>query len=195
MDGFPPMPAEIVRLISIEAVRVRGAKRAVRLRLVNRSWNREVMEALFESGISDSFGSLGPVFWPKHLMHKLRQRENLLSRPLRLIRRAAQHVVAFRSGEPNYENHDAVQEYLWEICQLSEDCNVLGPCWPSIFEVPEQMDPIQDSDEDFKQTLLAAAAATNDLALVRELLPLMQGCVHLIYGRDRQESVQLRPRM
>ncbi|GJC87849.1 hypothetical protein ColLi_10687 [Colletotrichum liriopes] len=189
------MPAEIVRLISIEAVRVRGVKRAVRLRLVNRSWNREVMEALFESGISDSFRAFSPVFWPKHLMHKLRQRENLLSRPLRLIRRTAQRVVAFRSGEPNYENHDAVQEYLWKICQLSHACNVLGPCWPSFFKVSEQMDPIQDSDEDFKQTLLAAAAATNDLALVRELLPLMQGCVHLIYGRFRQESVQLRPWM
>ncbi|KAK1978349.1 hypothetical protein LZ30DRAFT_729153 [Colletotrichum cereale] len=192
MDGFPPMPVEIVRLIFLEAVRARGLKRAVRLRFVNKSWDHEVIDAIVESGILDGLWHItDTVFWPKYFMQKLRQSENLSQRPLRLTRLAAQRVVAFRSGDPNFENHDATQEYLWELCRLPPGANPRGSWMPHWFDVPTQIDPIHESDDDFIETLLAAAAATNDVALVRELLPSVQGRPDLVYRYD--DDLQKRP--
>lgn len=194
MDGFPPLPGEVVRLIAIEAVRARSVKRAVRLRFVNRSWNREITEAMVESGILDNHQRVAySCFWPKVLMHKIRLSDNLPSRKLRLIRRAAQRVVAFRTGKPDSENHESLQDYLWDICQLSPDASVVGPWYSYWFTPEEQMTPIHDSHEDFRETLLAAAAATNDLALVEELLPTMQDFPYLVYqnGDKEHQSVPL----
>ncbi|KAK8062840.1 hypothetical protein PG997_014937 [Apiospora hydei] len=118
---------------------------------------------------------------------KIRRGDKLPSRDYGLIRRAAQRVVAFRIGEPESANSEALQDYLREIYQFSRHAWSLSHYWPVWFTpdiqmIPvEDMPPIRDSDEDFKQTLLAAAAATNDLALVRELLPTMQGRPDLVY--------------
>lgn len=43
MDGFPLLLLEVSRQILFEAVQLRGLKRAVRLRFVSRSWDRETM--------------------------------------------------------------------------------------------------------------------------------------------------------
>lgn len=190
------MPGEIVRLIGIEAVRARGVKRAVRLRLVNGSWNREITEAIVESGILNGHQKVAEsCLWPKLLMHKIRLGDNLPSRKLRLIYRAAQRVVAFRAGKSGSENPEALQAYLWDICQLSPEASVYGPRRMHGFFMPdEHVTPIHDSDDDFRETLLAVAAATNDLALVQELLPSMQDFPHLVYqnGRKQHMSVYFR---
>ncbi|KAK1969124.1 hypothetical protein LY78DRAFT_630543 [Colletotrichum sublineola] len=182
MGGFTSMPVEIIRLIFIEAVRVRGLKRAVRLRFVSKFWDREVTDAIVESGIINDRRCIENSFlWPKFFMQKLRQSDNLSSRPLRLIRRAAERVVAFRSGDPNFKSHEATQEYLWELCQLPPHSSKCGGWLPQWFDVPEKIDPVHESDDDFMATLLSAATITNDVALVRELLPSVQGRPTLIY--------------
>ncbi|KAK8022733.1 hypothetical protein PG993_013500 [Apiospora rasikravindrae] len=199
MDGFAPsVPPELTRLIFLEAVKARGPKRAVRLRLVSRSWNLEATEALLESDIFDKWPMRNPVspFWPKYLMRQLRRSESLLSRPLRILRQVAQRTVAFRTRTQETD-HDTykqlVEEYLWEICQVDPRCTGL-PYW---LETPplelEQMDPVQDSDLEFKQAMLAAAAATNDLAFVQELLPSFRDFPGLIYqnGEYHDEDYEL----
>ena len=182
MDGFPTLPLEISRLILVEAVRLRGIKRAARLRFVSQSWNREITEAIFESGMLDGLGLLHlSPFWPKYLTYKIMRRDKPLSRALCIIRRVAERVLAFR-GQGN-SNVDALRQYVLEICQLSPHCNRCGPGYQSWFEVPEQMEAGRksiDDSEEFKEALLAAAAYTNDIALVRQLLPAMQEYPYLI---------------
>ncbi|KAK7959232.1 uncharacterized protein PG986_004086 [Apiospora aurea] len=181
MDGFPIMPTEIDRLIAIEAVRL---------------WNREISDAIIESGILDNNQKVAlSCFWPRFVMHKIRRGDKLPSREYGLIRRAAQRVVAFRTGEPESANSEALQEYLWEICQFSRHAQSLSLCWPVWFTPdiqmvhPDEIAPIRDSDEDFKQTILAAAAATNDLPLVRELLPTMQDRQGLVYQTGESRHI------
>ncbi|KAK8132284.1 hypothetical protein PG999_000457 [Apiospora kogelbergensis] len=191
MDGFINMPPEIVRLIAIEAVKARRVNRAVRLRLVNRSWNREITEAMIESGILDGHPRVAySCFWPRLLMHKLRRADNRASRELRLIRRVAQRVVAIRTAKPVSENHEAVQDCLWELCQLSPDANVSMLWYQGLFTPDKRMAPIRDSDEDFQETLLAAAAATNDVALVQKLYATIRDCPCLV---DRHEAASFEP--
>ncbi|KAH8665252.1 hypothetical protein BGZ60DRAFT_516492 [Tricladium varicosporioides] len=188
MDGFPALPVEIARLILIEAVRVRGIKRATRLRFVSQSWNREVTEAIFQSGILDGLDQLYvSPFWPNYVTNIILRKGLPLSRSLRIIRQVAERVLAFRGGS---SSDDALRQYILEICQLSPRCNRCGSHgrW---LEVPEQieagMEIVEDFDEDFKETLLAAAACTNDIALVKQLLPVMQDCPYLIAQEGAHE--------
>ncbi|KAK7963592.1 ankyrin [Apiospora saccharicola] len=201
MDGFPPsVPPEVTRLIFLEAVKARGSKRAVRLRLVSRSWNLEATEALLESGMFYDRSMRNPVspFWPKYLMRQLRQRESLCSRPLRILRKVAQRTVSFRTRtqETDDDTYNRwIEEYLWEICQLYPRC-IRVPYWldaPSLELWP--IEPIQDAELEIKQAMLAAAAATNDLALVQELLPSFQDFPGLISqdGEYHDEDYKLQP--
>ncbi|KAL0933473.1 multiple ankyrin repeats single KH domain [Colletotrichum truncatum] len=184
MDGFPPMPVEIARLIAIEIVRARGIKRALRLRRVNRSWDHGIVEAIVESGILEE-NPKKKAHWTllkaKYVMHKLQQREDLLSRGLRIVRKAAQRLVALRTGKPESETQEEVQKVLWEFCKATQDfCGVTDD---SYFEVPKEIEPIDDSDEAFRGAMVAGAVALKDLHLLRQVLPLVedQDSEHLIY--------------
>lgn len=172
MDGFPTLPIEIARLILVQAVRVRGIKRAARLRFVSQSWNREVTEVIFQSGILDDLQTLrcSPL-WPRYLTYKTMHQGTPLSRQLCIIRRVAERVLLFR-GEGSSE--DALGTYIFEIFQLCQDLCCFH------LHITEQMESLEDSDEDFKEALLAAAACTNDIALVKQLLPAMQDCLYMI---------------
>ncbi|GKT92226.1 multiple ankyrin repeats single KH domain [Colletotrichum tofieldiae] len=191
MDGFPPVPAEITRLIAIEIVRARGIKRALRLRRVNRSWDHEIVEAIVESGILEENPKMKAYWTPfkaKYVMHKLQQREGLLSRGLRIVRKAAQRLVALRTGKPESETQEEVQEVLWEFCKVTQDfCRVTADSW---FEVPEEITPIDDSGEAFRGALVAGAVALNDLHLLQQVLPLVedQDSRHLIYMQKEMEE-------
>ncbi|KAF4609458.1 hypothetical protein G7Y89_g15858 [Cudoniella acicularis] len=182
MDGFPTLSIEIVRLILIEAVRVRGVKRAARLRLVSRSWNREVTEAILQSGILDGLDNLfSSSFWPQYITNRTFRKEPL-SRSFRIIRQVAERVLVFR-GESISD--DALRQYVLDICQSFPSHMGLSSIINPRLEAPAEqrkagMEIIEDSDEDFKGTLLAAAACTNDIALVKHLLPAMQDCLYLI---------------
>ena len=168
--GFPIfVPPEVVRPIFVAAVRARCLERALRLRLVCRSWDQEATQALVESDMLDVCPHIimKASVWPRPLMRKLQPTPSKLSRPLRIIRQVAKHTVSFRLRGARPDNfHDLVEDDLWKICQL--DTNTMNPA--SWFTPPDQIVDIQDSDDDFKTTLLTVAAATNDLDLVRHLL-------------------------
>ncbi|KAK8052325.1 ankyrin [Apiospora rasikravindrae] len=181
MEGFPTLPIEVARMIMTEAVKARGLERATRLRFVSRSWKREVTDAIIGSGLLDGHKELPrSPFWPEYLMRHLVQTHRPLSRALRMMRLAAECVVAFRSGKAlgsGSDDPDAVRQYLWEICQLFPRNYHSTQEYQALFLVPEIIAPIHETDEDFKLVLLAAAAATNDVALVEQLLPTMpEGC-------------------
>lgn len=201
MDGFPPsVPPEIIRLIFLHAVQARCLKRAMRLRLVSRSWNLEATEALLECDMSDNRPMRNPVlpFWPMYLMRQLRRREGegMSSRPLRILRQVAQRIVAFRTRAQETD-HDTskqlVEGYVWEICQVDPRCTRI-PYWlDSPWRKLEHVEPIMDSDLEFKQAMLAAAAITNDIAFVQELLPSFRDFPGLIYqnGEYHDEDYEL----
>ncbi|TDZ16076.1 hypothetical protein Cob_v010944 [Colletotrichum orbiculare MAFF 240422] len=175
MDGFTSLPAEVTRLIAISIVRARGIKRALRLRRVNRSWDHEMVEAIVESGILEE-DPKNKAYWTpfkaKYVMHKLQQREDRLSRGLRILRKAAQRLVALRTGKPEAETREEVQQVLWEFCKVTQEYfREIEASW---FEVPKKIDPIDDSDEAFRGTLVAGAVALNDLHLLRRVLPLVE---------------------
>ncbi|KAK8081082.1 hypothetical protein PG997_008900 [Apiospora hydei] len=189
MDGFPTLPIEVARMILIETVKARGLRRAARLRFVSRCWKREVTDAIIDSGVLDGHWELTlSPFWPEYLMRHLMRTHRPLSRALRLLRLAAECVVAFRrSGntmDSSSDDHSAVRQYLWEICQTHQRKR----SWFThqslfLFLVSEPITPIHDTDEDFKLVLLAAASATNDVALVEQLLPtISEDCTRLFFS-------------
>ncbi|KAF6823568.1 NACHT and ankyrin domain-containing protein [Colletotrichum musicola] len=195
MDGACPLPLEIVRLILLEAVRARGMKRALRLRFVSRSWNHEVMQAIVESGIYDPdprVHSWRNVLWPVLLMHKLGQADAMLSRPLRVIRRVARDIVTSRGGgDDNDEaavDPEALQACLWEISRQSVNANRF-PWHLEWFQQHQKPVPVLDSDDDYRMALIAGAIITNDLAIVKELLPSTDACLLYQTGWDEPEPV------
>lgn len=182
MDGFPSLPVEIARQILIEAVKARGIKRAFRLRFVSKSWDREAIDAIFQSGILDCEERLFiSAFWPNYLTFTILRRRRPLSRALRIIRQVAEHVLAFR-GESN--SIDALGQCISQLCRLASECNRGGTNYAMCVKVPEQteasIDPIEDSDDDFLEALLAAAAGTNENALAKQLLLRMHDRLYLI---------------
>ncbi|GKT65040.1 multiple ankyrin repeats single KH domain [Colletotrichum tofieldiae] len=127
-------------------------------------------------------------FKAKYVMHKLQQREGLLSRGLHIVRKAAQRLVALRTGKPESETQEEVQEVLWEFCKVTQDfCRVTADSW---FEVPEEITPIDDSGEAFRGALVAGAVALNDLHLLQQVLPLVedQDSQRLIYMQTEMED-------
>lgn len=182
MDGLRNIPPEITRRIAIEIVKVRGLQRALRLRFVNRSWDREVTAAVVESGILDGLDHVEDAFfWPQYYMHKLQRNQKLLSRPLRILWLVAERVAAFRSSERSPSTHQAIEDCLWEFCQLPQFHFGSGPLRRLIFQDINRMDRIHDTDDDFKETLVAAAASINDVVHLRKLLPTIQGRPDLIF--------------
>ncbi|WQF77155.1 Putative ankyrin repeat-containing domain superfamily [Colletotrichum destructivum] len=194
MDGFPPLPAEITRLIAIEIVRARSIKRALRLRRVNRSWDYEIVEAIVESGVLEENPKVKAYWTPlkaKYVMHKLQQREGLLSRGFRIVRKVAQRLVALRTGKPESETQDEIQEVLWEFCKVTQDYYRYNE--DSWFEVPEEIEPIDESEGAFRGTMVAGAVALNDLHLLRQVLPLVEDedSEHLIHMQTDIEDYVL----
>lgn len=200
MDGFPSsISPEVTRLIFLEAVKARGPKRAVRLRLVSRAWSREATVALLESDILDNQQmriSESP-FWPHYLMRQLRRSENSFSRPLRILRQVAQRTVAFhtRTQETDDDTYKQLfEERLWSICQIDPRCTSIRYWLDAPSLELEPIDPIHDSDLDFKLSMLATAAATNDLAFVQALLTSSRDIPGLVFqnGEYNDEDYELK---
>jgi hypothetical protein len=94
MEGLLSLPLEISRQILIDAVKVRGIRRAARLRLVCRSWKKEVSDAICRSGILDEEEDLdSSPFWFDDLTFKTLRKGAQLSRPLQTIRRVAECLL------------------------------------------------------------------------------------------------------
>ncbi|KAL7628440.1 hypothetical protein AAE478_002643 [Parahypoxylon ruwenzoriense] len=183
--NFSILPNELAHAILVAAVKVRGAKRALRLRLVSQSWSIAILHAIFESGILDD-PELRPWYapiWPRYLAYRVMHVEKPLTRPLLIIRRVAERVLAFRGGE---NSDDTLRNCVSELCQLVPRVNRCSPDYAKWLlptrpaELRTLAESIVEDDEDFKQTLLTAAAWTNEVEFVKELLPRVQECHYLI---------------
>ncbi|KAI1858066.1 uncharacterized protein JN550_012888 [Neoarthrinium moseri] len=186
---FSDLPQEIIQEILIAAVNVRGIKRATRLRYVSRSWNAAVMEAIFASRILDQ-GNPKYLFWQRNLAYRVMDRPGRLSRPLRIIRKVAEHLVAYRSPSGKSFTDDALRCCVFEICNVPLEMNWSGRDRDKWFmDSDHSMESIDQDDKQFKQALLAAAAWTNEIGLVRDILPSFQDCEYLICqdGQGRQD--------
>ncbi|KAI1263942.1 hypothetical protein F5Y18DRAFT_428440 [Xylariaceae sp. FL1019] len=109
--SYSQTPNEILDRILIFAVRVRGATRAARVRLVSRRWDAATEYAMFYSGIladpkcasradrSDPRTDLS--FWQRCLTFRVLQGDRPLSIHLELILRVAVFVVETRKTDAN----------------------------------------------------------------------------------------------
>ncbi|KAI2780778.1 hypothetical protein F4815DRAFT_445017 [Daldinia loculata] len=193
--SFSTLPNELVQEILIAAVRVRVSKcwfgtssveRALRLRLVSRLWDTVTMYAMFQSGIlndpSMRFPYICRPFWSRYLTDKLMCTATPLTRPLLIIRQVAERILAFR-GEDTWG--EKLEEVIFEISKVCMNTNDhYGGSYVTWTTPPSRnakmSTKITDRDEDFMQALLAAAAFTNEVKLVKELLPHFRQSPYLI---------------
>ncbi|KAI0385764.1 ankyrin [Hypomontagnella monticulosa] len=189
------LPNEIFHAILVPTVQVRGVKRALRLRLVSQSWSSMVLDAIFDADILADPG-LAPwlsCFWARYITCRIMRLERQqLSRPLRIIRQVAERVLASRGERPV---GDALREYVFEISQIPTRINRAFQDYKAWLEVPQQDEQeglangvVPQDDEAFRQTLLAAAAYTDEIALVRELFPATRDAPYLIYHDGRRTA-------
>ncbi|KAK8076676.1 hypothetical protein PG994_003948 [Apiospora phragmitis] len=170
------LPREIIYQILLEAVRVRGTKRAQRLRLVNRAWRAAADEAFITLGEFAHDPKLEyerAPYWSEYTT-----RTALLLPPephpesLRTIRQAAERLA--RYGNPDTYSDAMLKEYMVEICKMSLVLDHVqayhgiyspnDPWWRLL------RDWGHGEKENVDQLLLRTAAWTNQVALLRELL-------------------------
>ncbi|KAI1075903.1 hypothetical protein F5B20DRAFT_558342 [Whalleya microplaca] len=179
--SFSALPREVIHEILIAAVNVRGIKRASRLRYVSRSWNVAVMEAIFASRILDGEMNMFS-YWPRYLAYRTLGRPGRLSRPLRIIRQVAERLVAHRSADGNTCTDDALRDCVFEICDVPHIMmnSSLSNSGDWLRDANWPIGGIDEDDDQFRQALLAAAAWTNEVALIRDLLPNFEDRLYLI---------------
>lgn len=180
---FSDFPVEIVHEILTAAVKVRGIQRATRLRYVSRSWAAAVLEAIFASGILDndprSMSSHSLYYKPRYLACRVLSRVRALTRPLRIVRKVAEYIVARRNPDSCYE--DAIRDCIYELCRIphigiNHNCSRQEEDWLT----GTSAESIDEHDMQFQQALLSAAAWMSELTLIRDTLPLFQNCLYLI---------------
>ncbi|KAI1660157.1 hypothetical protein F4813DRAFT_351139 [Daldinia decipiens] len=193
---FSNLPNELVQEIPIAAVRLRVSKisfgrssveRALRLRPVSQLWDTVTMYAIFQSGIFTEpkllpFPYICRPFWSRYLIDKLMYTTEPLTRSLLIIRQVAKRILAFRGEDTWGEKLEKCIFEISKICMNTKDH--YGGCYvtwtiPPIRDTREST-KIMDHDEDFMQALLTAAALTNEVKLVQELLPYFRESPHLI---------------
>ncbi|KAK8062800.1 hypothetical protein PG997_014897 [Apiospora hydei] len=164
-SALPPETThEILVQVAIEVARVRDLRKVLRLRHGNRSWDAAVVRALFAA--ADNVGDIYQK-WPAFLAYRASGRgpQDALQRPVLMLRRVAERLVSHRGGN-RQEDHDAVRNCISEICATMKPSRV--------FETEHIKryccKPISEDDEQLVQTLLAVAASTNEIPLVRKLL-------------------------
>ncbi|KAI1169500.1 hypothetical protein F4777DRAFT_596760 [Nemania sp. FL0916] len=183
------LPPEVVEQIIREAVKVRGLKRAGRLRYVSKSWNAMVLDAICLCGVMpvDAYKVENCSYLSYYAAKRIMSSSQTLPRPLQVIRQVAARIVSHRNkGSDDSNNYNALRDCVFDLCR-SCDANAVhldsnlngwvirdprpeyGRCeW---FDDGESIAlPIDEHDEQFRQALLAAAVWTNDVALVREIL-------------------------
>lgn len=189
------LPNEIAHEILIAIVRVRGVKRASRLRYISRWWNVAIMYAIFASGIIQDEKWISPC-WEQYLVcYKAIRRPGNSSLPLRIFRRVAERITAHRCPEGSGYTDDALRDSVFELrglaCDTAQDSRYRLKNW--LVEASTPIEPIDEDGLQFKQALLAAAAWTNETTLIHQLLPSFQGSEHLVchdaWGRTDFKSV------
>lgn len=174
---FSDLPHEIVHEILVLAVKLRGIKRALRLRLVNKYFLDATERAIFDSGILDTVDQCrrinrGKEFWQRYLAYRALHGTKSLSYYLRTIRQASECILRHREGLKGAEfTEEELRECVMEISYLPflnlhfehHFAEYLSPEFATACKIDE--DSVQ-----FKKALLSAAAATSEVELVQRLV-------------------------
>ncbi|KAK7936701.1 uncharacterized protein PG986_015139 [Apiospora aurea] len=187
---FTKLPREVIYHILLEAVRVRGTKRAQRLRFVSRAWKDAVDEAIVRLGEFASWPDDWPYllcdwdhegrqeferapYWPEYVVRAV-----LIHPPPgnpytpRLIRHVAEAVARHRY--PITYSDDMLKEYILEICKMTLALYEERIHFMSLWYWPfERSPPEERNSELYYAYLLCAAAWTKQVGLVEETLQSM----------------------
>ncbi|KAF2112742.1 ankyrin repeat-containing domain protein [Lophiotrema nucula] len=163
-NGFLPcFPLEIWRLVLVEAVCCRGLKRALRLRLVNKLFSAEVIEALSTCQMMDDV-QLGIGHCP--LMSTYFERRALSERMDNPGFTAIQHIAHLMSSQAGSCTREKLSYRHYANALFRLACRVLPSNAPQWYFRPI----ISRSKRDNNNDTLAAAAGLNKLDLVKELV-------------------------
>ena len=193
-DIFSSLPTEIFDEIILAAVKVRRFSRAARLRYVSRSWNTSVKRALYISRHSfKHYNNNIPSPWiAQIIVYTALGNPSKQTLRTRILRRAAEHIVAYRVVNGAADSEYALRDCLWEICKgpVRSPCEIPPLMAPreSVsywvieegYSSPDPSNEIHDEDAFSKQTLLVAAIKTNETSLIRTVLPTFDNCPGLI---------------
>ncbi|KAI1771300.1 ankyrin [Hypoxylon cercidicola] len=176
---FSDLPNEVIHLILGPAVRARGLKRAVRLRLVNRVWNVAVEDAIFASGVLDEDNQINRVlrdvdfaFWHRYLVYRALHNRKPSSTRLALIRQVAERIAEIR-GHDLHDSQEILRECVDELCRaVLVFREVYGHLETYVASKAEPNVQLDEGSSEFQRALMTAAAYMNDLDLGRQLLPL-----------------------
>ncbi|KAI1468608.1 uncharacterized protein F4812DRAFT_458136 [Daldinia caldariorum] len=187
------LPNEVLQEILNLAVLARTTRssidRAVRLRLVSRLWNVTTIYAIYQSGIlkiheTPLLPYICRPFLPRYLVDSSTRMNKPLTRPFLVVRKVAKHVLAFRGEDTSEENLKDFIGKISKVCMNGDTGYEIYKTWIRLprggIDTPTD---IAEDDEDFMQALLAAAALTNEVQLVNELLPRFKNSTHLIAPR------------
>ncbi|KAI1755415.1 hypothetical protein F4782DRAFT_404341 [Xylaria castorea] len=194
---FSTLPPEIVCQIILHAVKVRGIRRAGRLRYVSKSWDVAVLDAICASGVLDGH-ERGCSYLPRYFAQRVMGRPRTLSRPLRVIRQVAARIVSHRNkGRDDGDSYDAFGDCVLDLCR-SCDISIGHRNMPFdddwfVDDAESPTVPVDEHDRQFRQALLAAAAWTNEVALVHKILPFFRDCLHLVSPNGYDQLGFLRP--
>ncbi|KAI0180096.1 ankyrin [Hypoxylon sp. FL1284] len=185
--GFAHIPNEVIRLILISAVRVRGCKRAVRLRLVSRAWNVAVEDAIFASGILDEDDQISSLyqnldyvdfaFWQRYLVYRALHNTKPCTVQLSTIREVAERIVEVRGNDPGDDTQGALRECVSELCHAV----LLFRGWHRSLEAclaseAQHIVPLHEDPDLSQHAFMTAAAYMNDTDLARQLLSSDTNC-------------------
>ncbi|CAO2648638.1 Nn.00g079050.m01.CDS01 [Neocucurbitaria sp. VM-36] len=128
------LPAEILREILVRAVTVRGLKRALRLRLVNRLFSQEITQALLASSIPDEYIAINEIetsrwpgrsrwsetsrepeyhaFWQAYLTNRVMSQRGPLLPLLKFVHKVAEHLCK-ATGDRDVGN---LRNYVHNLC-------------------------------------------------------------------------------
>lgn len=171
------LPAEIVQQILLESVHIRGLKRALRLRLVNRYFADAALHAVFDSQILDESDSYFPGedgqrgVCHRYVAYRVLSATKPRSKNLNMILKVAQRLLRQRSDGTDAPEED-LRQCVMEISRLPFLFSH-GHKWKD-YMMPDGLTDeslrIDGSSIEFNKALLTAAAFTNDLELVIQLV-------------------------
>ncbi|KAI8623055.1 hypothetical protein F5Y19DRAFT_468804 [Xylariaceae sp. FL1651] len=114
---FSALPPEIVFHIILRAVKVRGIKRAGRLRFVSKSWDAAVLDAICTSRVMNG-QERRYSYLPRYFTQRIMGRPRTLSRPLRVIRQIAARIVSHRNpGRGDGDSYEAFRDCVRDLCR------------------------------------------------------------------------------
>ncbi|KAG9194993.1 hypothetical protein G6011_00113 [Alternaria panax] len=160
MTNLSDLPAEVLREILIHAVNVRGLKRGLRLRLVNKEFSQEVKSALYQSHApGDYLQEWHPVrpelesefdaFWHPYLTNKIIQKKwddgSLSERIHRTTGRVTPHITIFVRGIGHRLMSRDEERRKERLCEIA----LCG----GIYRAAERLCQISHPEEGSKETL------------------------------------------